>query len=357
MDRIPMWTRKKNSLEDVRRFLDYLGNPDRDRPAIHVAGTNGKGSVCAFLTSILEEAGYSTGTFISPHLVEVRERFLINGRMVDQESFEGAFETVLEASRKLADQGLCHPTFFEFLFYMAMVLFRMRDVDVMILETGMGGRLDTIEQQLESRLAALEEQVGGNLGTIEQQLESRLGALEKQVGGNLGGHLEEQLGGLEQQLGDRLGTLEQQLDDRLGGLEQQLGNRFGTLEQQMSDQLGSMNQQVGDRLSGLDRQVGETLGKLERQADTPKDTDDDKLTEKFTTLEENVHKECVKVYRNVQAVVVEENSKQSDAMTETLSAVGKMKGKTGAILSISIVALLASLGGVLLQLMQIMGIF
>ena len=54
MDRIPMWTRKKNSLEDVRRFLDYLGNPDRDRPAIHVAGTNGKGSVCAFLTSILE---------------------------------------------------------------------------------------------------------------------------------------------------------------------------------------------------------------------------------------------------------------------------------------------------------------
>ena len=72
LDRIPMWTRKKNSLEDVRRFLDYLGNPDRDRPAIHVAGTNGKGSVCAFLTSILEEAGYSTGTVISmgnPHLV------------------------------------------------------------------------------------------------------------------------------------------------------------------------------------------------------------------------------------------------------------------------------------------------
>ena len=57
LDRIPMWTRKKNSLEDVRRFLDYLGNPDRDRPAIHLAGTNGKGSVCAFLTSILGEAG------------------------------------------------------------------------------------------------------------------------------------------------------------------------------------------------------------------------------------------------------------------------------------------------------------
>ena len=141
LDRIPMWTRKKNSLEDVRRFLDYMGAPDRERPAIHVAGTNGKGSVCAFLTSMLREAGYRTGTFISPHLVEVRERFLIDGKMVDQESFEEAFEAVLAASRELAEQGFCHPTFFEFLFYMAMVLFKRQEVDVMILETGLGGRL------------------------------------------------------------------------------------------------------------------------------------------------------------------------------------------------------------------------
>lgn len=143
LERIPMWTRKKNSLEDVRLFMDFLGAPDRERPAIHVAGTNGKGSVCAFLTSILKEAGYSTGTFISPHLVNVRERFLINGRMVDEASFEEAFEIVLDAGRELLNRGLCHPTFFEFLFYMAMVLFRIHDVDVMILETGMGGRLDT----------------------------------------------------------------------------------------------------------------------------------------------------------------------------------------------------------------------
>ncbi|MDE7043832.1 MAG: hypothetical protein K2O97_02250, partial [Acetatifactor sp.] len=165
------------------------------------------------------------------------------------------------------------------------------------------------------------------------------------------------LGGLGQQLGDRLGGLEQQLDGRLGGLERQMGDRLGTLEQQMSDQLGAMNHQVGEKLNGLDRQVGETLGKLERHAEAPEDSDENKLTEKFAALEENVHKECVKVYRNVQAVVVEENGKQSDAMTETLSAVGRMKGKTGAILGISVVALLASLGSVLLQLMQIMGIF
>lgn len=226
------------------------------------------------------------------------------------------------------------------------------------LERQVGDKLDAMTRQINGKLEILEraggridalEQVGGKLDAIGQQVGGRLEAIEQQVGGRFGV--------VEQQVGGRLDSIEQQLESRLDALEQQLGDRFGTLEQQMSDQLGSMNQQVGDRLSGLDRQVGETLGKLERQADTPQDTDDDKLTEKFATLEENVHKECVKVYRNVQAVVVEENSKQSDAVTETLSAVGKMKGKTGAILSISIVALLASLGGILLQLMQIMGIF
>lgn len=80
LDQIPMWTRKKNSLQDVRALLEAMGSPDRRIPAIHVAGTNGKGSVCAFLTSVFREAGYKTGTFISPHLVEIRERFLINGR-------------------------------------------------------------------------------------------------------------------------------------------------------------------------------------------------------------------------------------------------------------------------------------
>lgn len=87
---------------NARRFLDYLGDSDQDRSAIHVAGINGRGSVYAFLTSILGEVGYSTGTFISLHLVEVHERPLTNGGTVDQENFEGASEAVLEINRKLA---------------------------------------------------------------------------------------------------------------------------------------------------------------------------------------------------------------------------------------------------------------
>ena len=100
LNRLPMWANKKNSLKDIRIFLDQMGGPDRKIPAIHVAGTNGKGSVCAFMTSVLKKAGLRTGTFISPHLVEIRERFLINGEPAEKNAFEEAFETV----KKQAEQ-------------------------------------------------------------------------------------------------------------------------------------------------------------------------------------------------------------------------------------------------------------
>lgn len=142
LDRLPMWANKKNSLKDIRVFLDRMGGPDRKIPAVHVAGTNGKGSVCAFMTSVLTKAGFCTGTFISPHLVEIRERFLINGELVEKEVFEEAFREVKKEAEAMMKEGFCHPTFFEFLFYMAMVIFAKEKVDVMVIETGLGGRLD-----------------------------------------------------------------------------------------------------------------------------------------------------------------------------------------------------------------------
>lgn len=140
---IPLWTKKKNSLEDVRKFAKKLGNPDEDMKIIHVAGTNGKGSVCAYLTSILREAGYHTGTFISPHLIDIRERFLLDGVMVDKDVFQKAFEKVYQITQEMMEEGYCHPTFFEFLFLMGLIIFHESDVDYLILETGLGGRLDT----------------------------------------------------------------------------------------------------------------------------------------------------------------------------------------------------------------------
>ena len=77
--KIPFWAKEKNTLEQTRHILEQLGNPQEGLAVIHVAGTNGKGSVCADLTAVLKEAGYRVGTFVSPHLVDIRERFLING--------------------------------------------------------------------------------------------------------------------------------------------------------------------------------------------------------------------------------------------------------------------------------------
>ena len=109
---------------------------------IHVAGTNGKGSVCAYLNSVLQTAGYSVGMFTSPHLESINERFQINGKNVENEQLVHAFERVQRAATVMRREGMPHPTFFEFLFAMAMVLFEENHVEYAVLETGLGGRLD-----------------------------------------------------------------------------------------------------------------------------------------------------------------------------------------------------------------------
>lgn len=141
--KIPLWTKEKNTLAQVKDFLRELGNPDESLSVIHVAGTNGKGSVCADLTAILKEAGYRVGTFVSPHLVDIRERFLIHGEPAVEDIFEEAFCRVLTVTKQMTEKGYNHPTFFEFVFLMAMVIFESQETDYVVLETGMGGRLDT----------------------------------------------------------------------------------------------------------------------------------------------------------------------------------------------------------------------
>ena len=141
-DDLPMWGEKKTSVPEVRAFLDALGAPDRAFRVIHVAGTNGKGSVCAYLTEALRRAGYRVGTFVSPHLVDIRERILIDGKMVSSEAFRAAAETVKRQGEAELRAGRNFPAYFEYLYYMAMLLFREAGCEVVVLETGLGGRLD-----------------------------------------------------------------------------------------------------------------------------------------------------------------------------------------------------------------------
>lgn len=140
LNSIPGFT-NKHTIEDTRAFLNYIGNPDENMKIIHVAGTNGKGSVCSYISSILMKAGYKVGTFVSPHLVKINERFLVDGKMISDGLFIQIFLETLQRIKEYDVEGY-FPTYFEFLFFMAMILYDVYFVDYLVLETGLGGKLD-----------------------------------------------------------------------------------------------------------------------------------------------------------------------------------------------------------------------
>ncbi len=164
----------KNSMEDTEAFLQRLGSPDAQMKIIHVAGTNGKGSVCAYMRSVLECAGYRVAVFTSPHLVDIRERFVVDGEMISKEEFLEAFLTIYDAldwdiaesdysPLPLADTAISddnnakfyHPTYFEYLFLIAMLVFAKKAPDYCILETGLGGRLDATNSVSKKELSVI----------------------------------------------------------------------------------------------------------------------------------------------------------------------------------------------------------
>jgi bifunctional protein folC len=136
IESIPMWAKKKNSLSEVKKNIETLGV--KLPKIVHVAGTNGKGSVCAYLGNILIDAGMKVGTFISPHLVEVNERILLDMKPISDDELEDISKYVREKLEGVSTP----PTYFEYLFYIAAVRFSRSNLDIVILETGMGGRLD-----------------------------------------------------------------------------------------------------------------------------------------------------------------------------------------------------------------------
>ncbi|MBQ8877555.1 MAG: bifunctional folylpolyglutamate synthase/dihydrofolate synthase [Lachnospiraceae bacterium] len=138
----------KHTLEDTRKLFKKLVGEDFPGKVIHIAGTNGKGSVCAYLRSILMKSGCSVGMFTSPHLEIMRERICLGEEMISEEEFTNAFVKVKQVWEALSEEAddeerkRLHPSFFEMLFLMAMVYFKEKEPDYIILETGLGGRLD-----------------------------------------------------------------------------------------------------------------------------------------------------------------------------------------------------------------------
>lgn len=157
--------KKKSTIEDTKAFYEKLGSPAKDCKVIHVAGTNGKGSVCSYLMSVLTQAGYHVGSFTSPHLVTTRERIRIGQELISEEDFVECFRKVMEcvdsmtleadfrnvdadseanadAVSMVNELSASHPSYFEYLYFMAMLYFEKQQPDFIILETGLGGRKD-----------------------------------------------------------------------------------------------------------------------------------------------------------------------------------------------------------------------
>ena len=127
----------KADLKNTLALCHFLGDPQDKIKTIHVAGTNGKGSVSHMLAAILQENGYKTGLYTSPHLKDFRERIKINGEMMAEAFLVDFVEKTKEISEEIK------PSFFELTFVMALEYFAVENVDVAIIETGLGGRLDS----------------------------------------------------------------------------------------------------------------------------------------------------------------------------------------------------------------------
>lgn len=131
-------------LERMTAFASLLGNPQLSFPVIHVAGTNGKGSVCSMLDAVYRENGYSVGLFSSPHLIELGERIRVNGANLSMSEITGYVDELKSVAERLElDEPGFHPTFFEFMTAMAFLKFKQAKVDLAVVETGLGGRLDS----------------------------------------------------------------------------------------------------------------------------------------------------------------------------------------------------------------------
>ena len=162
-------------LERIKEVLSKLGNPQNSFKSIHIAGTNGKGSVTTMVSSVFMKAGYKTGTFISPFIIDFRERIQINGEYIFQEDLVTYAERIKKTETKLTE--------FEFVTALAFLYFREKEIDVLVCETGLGGRFDATNT-LENLYCTVITKIGLDhtavLGeSIEKITEEKCGILRK----------------------------------------------------------------------------------------------------------------------------------------------------------------------------------
>ena len=165
----------KPGLQRIKALCDFLGNPQDDLKFIHVAGTNGKGSFCSMLDSVLREAGYKVGLFTSPYIKDFNERMRVGGENIPNDTLARLTEKAKAVADKMADP----PTEFELITAIAFEYFKEEQCDVVVLEVGMGGKLDAtniIDDSLLSIITGIDLDHTAFLGdTIEKIAEEKAG--------------------------------------------------------------------------------------------------------------------------------------------------------------------------------------
>ncbi len=173
----------KLGLENIRRLLSLLGDPHRGLKVLHVTGTNGKGSVCAYAAAVLRAAGYHVGLYTSPHLVRFNERIQVDGEPIADEAVLGLWQGMQPAIRAMTStRAIDHPTFFEVTTAMAFEYFSERKVDVAVVEVGMGGRMDAtnVVDGLVSVITRVDLEHTEHLGkTVERIAREKAGIIKR----------------------------------------------------------------------------------------------------------------------------------------------------------------------------------
>lgn len=169
-------------LDTIRGLLRELSNPQDDLKFIHIAGTNGKGSVLAYTSTILSEAGYKTGRYVSPTVVSYLERIQVDGQWIPKEEFAELVEEVQKAIARMETLGEASPTVFEVETAIAFLYFKKMKCDVVVLETGLGGTLDAtniVENTIAAVFASISRDHMGFLGdTLEEIAQNKAGIIK-----------------------------------------------------------------------------------------------------------------------------------------------------------------------------------
>lgn len=176
-------TKSRLGLESIGALCEKCGNPQKKLKFIHIAGTNGKGSVCAFLSSILTASGIKTGKYTSPNMIDVCERISIDGKDIPQKEMDELLSTVEKAAKEVEREKGALPTQFEIWTAAAFIYFEKKKCDIVVLETGLGGRLDAtniIDASLFSIITKIDvdhiEYLGG---TIEKIAAEKAGIIKE----------------------------------------------------------------------------------------------------------------------------------------------------------------------------------